>query len=177
MIRRLKTWSSHAAMVLSVLGIVTFSLFIFEEAIQMTTFGTWPAQQSGDWHLVLEGTDAIEAINWSMKIVNYSVGWLQPLAFFTYRSFGKATDYYVKSLRRKIFAHAPECFVGREMEFVFTPARIETGEGGPIRLVNGRLSVLTDAIPNTRKIRVAGVVKRDGDLLVIRADSIQPVPE
>jgi len=177
MLRKLKAWASHTALILSVLGIITFSLFIFEEAIQMTTFGTWPAQESGDWHLVLEGTDIIETINRSMKIVNYSVGWLQPLAFFSYRSFGKATDCYVKSLRAKIFAHAPECFVGRRAQFLFTPARIETGPGGTIRLLNGKLSVLTDAMPNTRKIRVTGVLRRDGNLLVIQADLIEPVPE
>jgi hypothetical protein len=108
MITKLKTCLSNVAVFLSILGIVTFSLFIFEEAIQMATFGTLPAQYTKDWELVMEGADTIESINNSMKMVNHSVGWLQPLAFFSYRAYGKATDYYVESLRKKVFVNSPE---------------------------------------------------------------------
>ena len=51
MLMKLKTCLSNVAVVLSILGIITFSLFIFEEAIQMATFGTWPAQYTKDWVL------------------------------------------------------------------------------------------------------------------------------
>jgi len=42
--KRLKSFLSNIAVILSILGIVTFSLFILEEAVQVTIFGTWPAQ-------------------------------------------------------------------------------------------------------------------------------------
>ncbi|MBW1928862.1 MAG: hypothetical protein JRJ13_06870 [Deltaproteobacteria bacterium] len=174
MLQRLKSFLSNAAVVLSILGIITFSLFIFEEAIQMATFGTWPAQYAKDWDLVMEGADTIASINQSMKMVNYSVGWLQPLAFFSYRAYGKATDYYVASLRKKVLVNSPRCFVGRKVEFVFIPARIQP-ERQKVKLVNGNLSIITDSIPETQKVLVSGVVERDGDLLVIKADSVKPV--
>lgn len=174
MLTKLKTCLSNVAVVLSILGIITFSLFIFEEAIQMATFGTWPAQYTKDWGLVMEGADTIESINYSMKMVNYSVGWLQPLAFFSYRAYGKATDYYVESLRKKVFVNSPECFVGRKVEFVFIPARIQPDQE-KVKLVNGNLSIITDSIPETQKVLVSGVIERDGDLLVIKADSVKPV--
>jgi hypothetical protein len=174
MLTKMKTGLSNIAMVLSILGIITFCLFIFEEAIQMATFGTWPAQYAEDWDLVLEGSDTIDAINRGMKIVNYSVGWLQPLAFFSYRAYGRATDYYVDAVRKKVFANSPESFVGRKVEFVFIPSRIELDEQ-KVTLTNGKLRIITDSIPETQKVLVSGVVERDADLLVIRADSIKPV--
>ena len=174
MLQRLKSFLSNAAVVLSILGIITFSLFIFEEAIQMATFGTWPAQYAKDWDLVMEGADTIASINQSMKMVNYSVGWLQPFAFFSYRAYGKATDCYVESLRKKVLVNSPRCFVGRKVEFVFIPARIQP-ERQKVKLVNGNLSIITDSIPETQKVLVSGVVERDGDLLVIKADSVKSV--
>jgi hypothetical protein len=174
MLTKLKTCLSNVAVVLSILGIITFSLFIFEEAIQMATFGTWQAQSTKDWGLVMEGADTIESINHSMKVVNYSVGWLQPLAFFSYRAYGKSTDYYVEALRKKVFFNSPESFVGRKVDFVFIPARIDPDQN-KVRLVNGNLNIITDSIPETQKVLVSGKVERDGDLLVIRADSIKPV--
>ena len=81
--KRLKSFLSNIAFILSILGIVTFSLFILEEAVQVTIFGTWPAQNAKDWDLVLEGCDTM------------------------------ATDYYVQALRKKVLANAPECFEGK----------------------------------------------------------------
>ena len=171
---RVKRFLSQLVIILSILGIITFSLFIFEESIQMATFGTWPAQDTGDWMLVLKGLDTISSINKAMKAVNYSVGWLQPFAFFSYRAFGKATDYYVESLKRKVFANSPECFLGRKVEFVFIPKRIEK-EGSRVKLINGRICVLTSSIPDTQKILVSGIIERKGNLLIVKADSIKPV--
>jgi len=173
---RIKSYLSVLTLILSVLGVITFTLFIFEEAIQMVTFGTWPAQYSKDWDLVMEGCDTIESINRGMKIVNYSVGWLQPFAFFSYRAYGRATDYYVEGLRRKVFANAPECFLGRRIKLVFVPSKIEVVESG-VRLVNGNVFVLADSAPETGKVLVSGVVVRQGDLLQIKADSIRAVPK
>ena len=176
MIRKIKSYLSILTLTLSTLGVIAFTLFIFEEAIQMVTFGTWPAQYSKDWDLVMEGCDTIESINRSMKIVNYSVGWLQPFAFFSYRAYGRATDYYVEALRRKVFVNSPECFLGRKVEFVFVPTRIEPVESG-VKLINGKVFVLADSVPETGKILVSGTVERQGDFLEIKADSIRTAPE
>ncbi|RLA96354.1 MAG: hypothetical protein DRG83_17520 [Deltaproteobacteria bacterium] len=167
---------SNVAVILSILGVITFSLFIFEEAIQMTVFGTWPAQYSKDWDLVMEGCDTIDSINRAMKVFNHSVGWIQPFAFFSYRSFGKATDYYVKALKAKVFANSPECFLGRKVEFGFVPKRI-LSDGDGIKLINGRICVLAKDIPETRKVIVSGVIERKGNFLIIKADSILPRPQ
>jgi len=77
-------------------------------------------------------------------------------------------------LRKKVLVNSPRCFVGRKVEFVFIPARIQP-ERQKVKLVNGNLSIITDSIPETQKVLVSGVVERDGDLLVIKADSVKPV--
>ena len=174
MIKKLKTIISSTATLISVLGIITFTLFIFEESIQIAVFGTWPAQYARDWDLVMKGTDMIETINHQMKMVNYSLGWLQPLAFFSYRAYGKATDYYIKSLRAKVFANCPQCLVGRTVEFVFIPKKIEAHKDR-VELVSGELRVFAQSIPQSQSVLVTGTVERQGDTLVIKADSIKPV--
>jgi hypothetical protein len=64
--------------------------------------------------------------------------------------------------------------VGRKVNLVFIPARIQPGEKN-VKLVNGNLSIITDSIPETQKVLVSGVVERDGDILVIKADSVKAV--
>ena len=93
-------------------GLVMFPCFIAEEAIQVAVWGTWPAQDAKDWQLVMQGCKIVDNINMTLKIINYSIGWIQPLAFFSYRAYANATDYYIESLRAKIFAHAPEVLDG-----------------------------------------------------------------
>ena len=171
--KRLKSFLSNIAFILSILGIVTFSLFILEEAVQVTIFGTWPAQNAKDWDLVLEGCDTIDSINQTIKILNCSIGWIQPFAFVSYRAYSKATDYYVQALRKKVLANAPECFEGKKVEFLFTPKRIIL-DGNQVRLINCRIVVITDKIPEARKLLVSGILQKQGNLLVIKTDSIRP---
>ena len=117
---------------ISMVGIITFSLFILEESIQMATFGTWPASDARDWQLVKHGLDVISTANRTMKIINYSIGWIQPLAFLSYQSYGKATDYYIESMKAKIFAHDPSVMVGERVtvEIDMTGGKVTQSEEG-----------------------------------------------
>jgi hypothetical protein len=151
---------------MSIVGLITFSNFIFEEAIQMTTFGTWPAQDAKAWEIVLEGTDLIDSINLTMKIVNYSLGWIQPLAFLSYRAYSRATDYYTQALKTKAFAHAQEVFIGRRIRFQFAPKQIRNEEKC-YRLINRNLHVVVPEAPETESIDVDGVLEKVDGMLVI----------
>ena len=156
-IREFKKALTMVALIISILGLITFSLFIFEESFQVTMFGTWPAQDAGDWDLVLEGIDVMESINLGMQIVNYSIGWLQPLAFFSYRANAKANAYYIKALKAKAFARAPEVFEGRIVEFNFTPKRtVETEDG--IKLINRNVIILVKKRPHGTRFNIKGRV-------------------
>jgi hypothetical protein len=122
--RRGKAILSVLAIYISVTGLVTLSLFICEESIQWAMFGTWRAQDAKDWELVRFGCERMRDANTLMKTINYSLGWIQPLAFLAYRAFSESTDSYIWSLEARIFANAPEIFAGKTMTFAFTPQTV-----------------------------------------------------
>jgi hypothetical protein len=101
-----------------------------------------------------------------LKIINYSVGWVQPLAFFSYRSFAHGTDYYVKSLKTLAFAKSPETFEGRKIEFTFTPQKI-VREDGQVILVNRQIRVIVDKVPLSKSVKIKGVVRVKNNLIII----------
>jgi hypothetical protein len=141
--RRLKVWIAVFAMYLTIAGLVTFSLFILEESFQTVMFGTWPAQDAQRWDIVLEGTDLMEKMLKTMNVVNYSCGWIQPLAFISYRAYAQSEEYYIKSLRAKVMAHEPEMMVGREVQLKFMIKSIKK-YGDKFLLSNGRLVIVSD---------------------------------
>jgi len=169
-VKKAKGVLGKIAIIISIMGLVTFSLFIMEEAFQTVMFGTWAAQDAKDWELVYDGTVTMYAINKTMKILNYCAGWIQPFAFFAYRSYGQAGDYYVKALRSKIFAHRPEIFVGKYVEFNFIPIKLEI-EKDYFRLINGRIHVLKSSLKyneNLNKvIKVKGILQREKNIFII----------
>ena len=160
---RLRKWFTFVLVYLTVAGAYTFTAFIIEEAQQQIIWGTWPAQDAKNWELVLEGCDLLNSLNTTMKIINWSIGYIQPLALISYHSYWRSTDYYIRSLKTNVFAKAPEVFDGRYIEFTFTPQKI-IQEEGKIILVNRKIRVVVDKMPEgIKRIKVKGVVKVDGN--------------
>lgn len=127
--------------VLTIMGLVTFSLFILEEAFQTVMFGTWAAQDAQDWKTVYEGVVLMEKIKTMLNGLNYTLGYIQPLAFLAYRSYGQSAEYYITALKSKVLAHEPALYVNQQITFNFTPSQT-------IRLADGKLLL------QTRQIRV-----------------------
>lgn len=161
--RLLRWWKktlSALVLYLSVVGLVTFTLFILEESIQMATFGSWPAQQAKDWRTALAACDQIRTVNRILKVINYSVGWIQPLAFLSYWAYARSTDIYIAGLEAKIFANAPELFAGRTVTFTFVPCSQEKTPSGFLSR-NGRISVFSaEPMPVGVPCLVTGKVMR-----------------
>jgi len=170
--QRLKTILQMAAIIISLMGVVTFSLFILEEAFQTAMFGTWPAQDAKDWRLAKAGVDIQEKIVWWMKAVNYTVGIVQPLGFIAYANYARSADYYMLGLKAKIFANCPECFDGEEIEFTFYPQTVQDNE-----LINHNVRVeIPDGYPaGLAPVVVRGLVRSEGQLVRVRAIEIKAV--
>jgi len=149
-------------------GLIMFPCFLFEEAFQTAMFGSWPAKTAQNWELVLKGCDVMKGINKTLKIVNYSFGWIQPLAFLSYRAYSKAADYYVTALEHQVLANSPAAFVGREIEFEFIPSKIIHDEDG-IKLVHNRVQILVDEMPTTEKVEIRGIVEIKNNKIIIKA--------
>lgn len=147
-------------------GLVTFSLFICEEAIQVVMFGTWPAKEAQQWNLVLEGTDLMKRINRTARIINW-IGWVQPLAFFSYRSYAKSIDYYIKATETEVFVHEPHLMVGRRVEIDFRPRTIEHLENGRWLAKNSKIAVFVNSNQKLEMMHVIGYVKKIDGMLII----------
>jgi len=158
--KRIRVWLAIFALYLSIAGLVTFSLFILEESFQTVMFGTWPAQDAQRWDVVLKGTDLMEHTISTMKIVNYSCGWIQPLAFISYRAYAKSGDYYVEGLRTKVLAHQPELLIGRKIKMKFHVKQIKK-LGDEFILSNGRFKIMSDK-RKTGIIDVEGILQKTG---------------
>lgn len=171
---KLKKILTVTTLILSILGVVTFTMFILEEAIQMATFGTWPAKNVRDYSMVLRGCDTIRAINSTLKTINTSLGWMQPLAFVSYRKFAEATDYYADALEAEILANAPEVLEGRIVSFTFRPETIRKTEGYVI-LASGKIQIRATHIPTGSRFRIKGKVEVVGTQVMIKPESIEPV--
>lgn len=145
----------------TVVGIVTFTLFIHEEAIQMIMFGTWPAKNAKQWHIVKEGIDLMDSTNTSSRWINRIVGWVQPLAFLSYRAFNKSTDYYMESIRAETFANAPQLFIGETMEFSVQIRSVNRTEDGKYSVQSGKLFIIFEQEPKLGETIVTAKIMKD----------------
>jgi len=164
---KFKKYLSFILIYLTVAGAYTFTAFIIEEAEQQVIWGTWPAQDAKNWELVLEGCDILDSLNTTMKWINWSIGYIQPLALISYHCYWQSTSYYIKSLKTKVFAKSPASFDGRYIEFMFTPKQI-VQQDGKIFLVNGRIWIEVDERPITRTVEIKGIVKNKDNIITVR---------
>jgi len=165
--KKVKLWLKFFFAYITITGLVVFSLFILEESFQTVMFGTWPAQDAKRWDIVCEGTELMDDVIWTMNAVNYTVGYIQPIAFISYRSYAKSAKFYTKALRAKAFAHAPEEFVGKEVTFKFQHKEIRSLPDGSFLLVNGKIGVRVWERPKSPQMDVSGVLKNDFKLFVV----------
>lgn len=155
---------------ITIVGVVTFSQFIMEEAIQTAIWGTWPAQDAKQWHLVKDGIGVINSINTTLKIVTYAFGWVQPLAMIGYLKYAEATDYYIAGLKAKTFANAPDLYIGERVKFVFYPQEIRNNELAINRKIGVYLKDHIEAFNKKSfgKVIIEGIVHHENNLLIIR---------
>ncbi len=172
---KVKVFLSILAVYISATGLVTFSLFITEESIQTAMFGTWQAISANDWNAAKHGYDCIRAANRLLKSVNNCLGWIQPLSFLAYRSYGNSTDAYIHGLEARIFANAPELFNGQQVTVSFVPQDVRETHDGFLH-TNRRVSFLSkDKRPTGVSCQVTGVISVNSNKVVItEADGKEP---
>ena len=165
---KIKIWLGFFAIYLSIAGLSSFSMFIIEESIQTVMFGGWQAVSAQDWPLVKKGAGLITQFNKGLKVVNYSTGWINPLAFLSYYDYMLASDYYVEALNANIFANDPGLFAGEIVTFKFNPDEIENRADGQVVLRNRNIEVMTNITPpDGLPLRVTGRVTRAKGKIVV----------
>jgi hypothetical protein len=106
-LKKLATWKAAVATVgiyFSLLGFVTFPLFIMEESIQVAQGGTWAAKAAKDWETMRIGCEMMNTIADDLHRVNMIGGWLNPFSFTAYGHYEKGTRYYVKACYKQVEA-------------------------------------------------------------------------
>lgn len=126
---------------LGMAGLITFNLFIMEEAFQTVMFGTWPAQDAKEWRLVKRALGTMETIRSATITMNYIAGWIHPFAFVAYGKYADSEREYIDGLRAKCFAHAPELFDGEVVTVTFHASEKEK-ENDRWILRNGNMRVI-----------------------------------
>jgi len=169
MFKKIKLFLMLAMAVLTIIGVVTFSQFILEESLQTIMFGTWAAQDAGDWEHVLAGADAMAYTNRVLKVVTNCFGWINPFAFVSYRHYANASDYYIESLRSKVMANRPELMAGRVITVTFKPKSAQkTQENGKNMFIlrAGRLNMLSDSSELSARSVTGKLVMVNGRLFI-----------
>ena len=128
--QRIRIWLWAFGVYMSVATTITFSQFILEEAFQTTMFSSWPAGDVAAWGVVKNSLIIMKSINRTLKIVTYSVGWIQPLGFVSYRAYSQSADAYILALKTKVLTNEPNLFVGEEIELKFSIKMISKDKKG-----------------------------------------------
>lgn len=156
---KIRTTLATIMIVLSVMGVVTFSLFILEESFQTVMFGTWPAQDAQRWDIVKRGTDHMQRITDTILFVNKWFGWIQPFAFVSYREYAISSGFYIEALRAKVLAHAPELMIGETVQMSFRPKSYTRHTDGSLWIRSGSLTVIGTESQYSAMMHVAGTVR------------------
>ena len=149
---------------LGLTGLITFNLFIMEEAFQTVMFSTWAAKDAKEWRLVKRSTETMEAFRTTLIVMNGLGGWMNPFCYVSYNAYAKSEREYIDALRAQVFANAPELFAGEKTTFSFIEQETEY-EGDFMKLRNGALTVMT----KTKKAVYTGKVTVDGDQIIVDA--------
>lgn len=166
MIGKLRTYLTVIAVILSLMGIITFSLFIIEESMQMVVFGTWAAKDAQDWGMIKTGCEVNKRLNSKMRFINNWFGWIQPFAFVSYRSFATSMDYYTAALERQAIAHAPELYLNEEIELNFTPTQVIFANG-MYRSRAGLVSIESTTRPSPGLQKVKGTLIKKNNQFIL----------
>lgn len=154
---------------LALSGLVTFNLFILEEAFQTVMFSTWAAQDAKEWRLVKRASETMEDLHGTLVTMNNIGGWINPFGYVAYRAYATSEREYIDALRSKIFANAPELFDGERIVLSFMAAETEIEEGR-LKLRNGPVTIITDR----QQPVYTGIVQVTGSKVIVDTQRATP---
>ena len=166
---RIKNFLMVLGFYITISGLSTFSLFICEEAFQTVMFATWASQDAQDWPTVKTGIDLMESMHSTLTIMNNCFGWIQPLAFISYRAYAQSEAYYIRALTSKVLANAPQLFVGERISFTFIPKSVTRRPDGTASARHGRIYITVPKATPGVPMDISGVLRLgENGLLVLK---------
>jgi len=83
-------------------GLVGFTCFIFEEALQLQSFAAFMYVNSEDWEGLEEHIILMEKTQNVAEIWIKGIGWSNPIMWPAFLSYLDSNEAYIKALKRKI---------------------------------------------------------------------------
>ena len=157
--KHIKTAIKYFYLYLSLIGLLSFSLFIMEEACQSLQFANFSCSDTRRYDLMKLNIERIETINNHIKILNRYLMWLQPIQWWGYYDYSKNLDLYVKSLQAEILANDPGLYVDQQVSIWFYYKSISKYQD-LIKLSAGKMFYLTDTQPDKNPIHITGIIKK-----------------
>ncbi len=145
---------------LAAVSLITFSLFICEEAIQGLMFANFSCSDTYRYDLIKKNIEKMKEINHHLKKMNIILQFLQPFQWWAYKDFGEATDRYIESLQAEVLANDPGLYINRIVTIQFYWRKC-TEENGKFLLRNGKMSVWVKEKPIEKTIIVTGVMTKN----------------
>lgn len=86
-VNRWKWFLTIGMLLLSIIGQVGFSLFIYEEGGQQLVFSSWFFEDAKDWRGMEKAASYLDEVNRSANLFAKIIGWINPIAYPSYRAY------------------------------------------------------------------------------------------
>jgi len=97
-----RLWVKILLIYLGIASAVGFTMFIFEEAMQTTTFAAFSYQSAKDWDGLESHLKVMKAVDASARFFIRYFGWLNPLMWPAYLEYLEANKAYIKAMENRV---------------------------------------------------------------------------
>ena len=98
----MRWWKKLIVIYLFLFSTVGFTMFIFEEAMQVTTFAAFAYQSAKDWDGLEAHLAVMRAVDRSARLFIRYVGWLNPLMWPAYLEYLEANQAYIRAMEHRL---------------------------------------------------------------------------
>jgi len=142
------------------IGIFGFSLFICEEGSQVIMWANFSSMDANRYDLVKINYEAIEKTNGTFDLINKYFMWCNPWQQWGYEAYSVAMTNYTNTMKAICIARDPSLYINTQVTIRFEYKRAQVLSDGNHKLINSRLSVITDTMPTKNPSEYTGIMTK-----------------
>ena len=144
---------------LSIIGLISFSCFICQEAIQIVTFANFSCSDTRRYDLLKKNIEKIAEINDHLRALNAVLLIMQPFQYIAYSDYCNGTQSYIETLQAEVLANDPGLYAGEQISIDFYYKSLISDQRGFV-IKSGKLLCILATKPQGNPVRITGVVRR-----------------
>jgi len=160
---RAKTVLNGVLAYLTIIGVISFSLFLFEESAQMLSFANFSASDTKRYDLMKTNLNIMSDIMDTAESMNRLLYILNPFQHKAYSAYVLATRAYISTLEGEILANAPELYINEKISMTFKPDSYSAAQNNLFIAENRSIKVILKQAPASKTIQVTGMAQADPD--------------